>query len=204
MKKFIACAVAIYSCGGLFSQDNKIEAPLPRKSTKAKMATSPKKDIDAIRKDVFMDTYKATKTIKANISVGVDVKEFGELIRKFAVAIEMLPKPKNSKEEDLIKQYGDIIAIYKDSLDIWESRISSTSSTTPRGFIPILGFKKGFAHGSIPDLIKKYKFEDLVKDKIWSSGEIDPLFSNFDAETAVQRLWQEAKGMVENANSVIE
>ena len=168
------------------------------------MATSPKKDIDAIRKDVFMDTYKATKTIKANISVGVDVKEFGELIRKFAVAIEMLPKPKNSKEEDLIKQYGDIIAIYKDSLDIWESRISSTSSTTPRGFIPILGFKKGFAHGSIPDLIKKYKFEDLVKDKIWSSGEIDPLFSNFDAETAVQRLWQEAKGMVENANSVIE
>jgi hypothetical protein len=68
----------------------------------------------------FSDLHRAAKELQASTSVGVNYQQFGELVRRFVLELELAaPRANEEKERALISSFGAAASNYRDSLTAW-------------------------------------------------------------------------------------
>ena len=82
-----------------------------------------------IDKKKFKDLYRATVAIKASTEVGVNVMDFGALIRNLNTELIMIEdnvdSGSNNQEKELASQFRKVFVLYNQSFSAWKTQIES-------------------------------------------------------------------------------
>ena len=125
-------------------------------------------------KGKFERVHLAAQEVKNAIIAGASHEQFGELLKKLSAEISAIEgTEKIGKEEELLKGYRDLLAIYRDGYLLWKYR----NEFTRYGFVP-----KGsiYVGQDVEPVAEKYRIptEDHVYEptrKAWKSISEDSI-----------------------------
>ncbi len=144
----------------------------------------------------FEKLYQSAKAIEGSVSVGVNYQKFGELLQNFATEISIAKeKTKSEEEKELLKTYLEILDTYKDSLRLWDDKISFTCAT----FYPLpCPIPNGYIYIDKSDpVLKKYEF--TISENPNAIGSFTCCYIQ---EDSIQKIWSKAHEKLEKANKL--
>jgi hypothetical protein len=154
----------------------------------------------SVNKTKFKDVQRAATSVKAALSVGVTYREFAPLLQQFETELELLSKPKSSKEANLVDSYAKSLYLYEASYEVWGKKIKNATDDhdwLPDGCILVM---PGIQTTTVV-LAKKYDVEIQPilgrAPAIWKDGK----WGYIDADQLMQRIWEDADSLVAKANA---
>lgn len=144
----------------------------------------------------FEKLYQSAKAIEGSVSVGVNFQKFGELLQHFATEISIASeKAKSEEEKELLKTYLEILDIYKDSLRLWNFKISISCAT----FYPVpCPIPSGYIYIDKDDpILKKYEFT-ISKNP----NAVGSFTCCYLQEDSIPKIWSKAHEKLEKANNL--
>ena len=111
------------------------------------------------RPEVFEPVYRVATELRSAQEVGMNRRQFGELLERLATELSLArDKAESPKERQVIEGYAEVLQIYKDAASIWDVKIS------------------------VPEL--KMIADERVKIEV-SAGSTDSIMQNFHFQTAL-------------------
>jgi hypothetical protein len=111
---------------GVMGSGAQTKKPTPQKTTSTAVAP-----LDSQK---YHDVRKAAMQVKSALSVGTSYREFGPLVQNLQTEIEMLAKPKSSRDTKVVNEFHTVLDLYKGSLDAWKKKLEN-GSLAPEGGI---------------------------------------------------------------------
>jgi len=133
--RFVAIAALLVCCAGC-RQAPSIKSQTSETQTKTDQPAGK----PAVRKDRYQEARRASKTLEARLSVGTSYAELAEAVAKFALEIDMLPKPTSPTENEITKEFKQALEMYKDTFRLkhaadYEWEIWGPDNICPAGYI---------------------------------------------------------------------
>lgn len=131
----------------------------------------------------FDDIYRNAKTIEGSIAVGIDYKDFQQLLQNLATQILIAKDKINSEEErKLLDSYSGALTMYLDSSELWN--IDMVEYGSYGGQVP-----------KVEAILKKY---GLPTEGI-------EMRANFhkQLEDSLKVIWTKAQDELEKANTIL-
>jgi hypothetical protein len=170
--------------------------------TKKTASSAQKQSSGTLNAAKFKDVQRAATSVKVAVSVGVSYRDFPQLLQKFQTEVELLSKPKNTKETNLLDLYSSSLGLYKASYDVWGETIKDASDHDwlPKGGVLV----EPDLETTTLVLAKKYNIPvrpipsyapDFVKGGKWAY---------VDGDALMQRIWADASDLVDKANARLD
>jgi len=107
----------------------------------------------------FVQAEHFAQEIQRSITAGAEYRQFSQLVNQLSSELTGLKtKAKSEKEKELLKDYSDLLDMYKDGLLLLKYRMEfSSHSFVPKGLI--------YVGQDIEPIVEKYKLE--TKDHIF-------------------------------------
>ena len=114
-------------------------------------------------RDKFGQAEHITQEIQRSITSGAEYQQFSQLVDQLSSEVFVLKtKARSDKERELLKDYSDLLAIYRDGLLLLKYKMEfSKHSFVPRGLI--------YVGQDIEPIVEKYKLE--TKDHIFQATQ---------------------------------
>lgn len=179
----------------------------------------------------FRAVNRASKAMEGAVTTGVSLQKFRDLLQTFATEVAVLEGTSlNSRESECLTLFKASLAIYADSVVIWEAELS----------IPKYGFLLAGRHygltsegtlgeepaenapmlipvyGALATVVANYQLPLVNQDVLERIGEINGVWDRLNAEAAartrkekyivstmLQVLWGKAKSTGDRASSLI-
>lgn len=196
--RFVAIAALLACCAGC-GQTPSVKPQTSERHTKTdQLAEEP-----AVRKGQYQEVRRASKALEARLSVGTSYSVLPELVAKFALEIDMLPKPSSPTEDEITKDFKQALEMYKDAFRLkhaadndWETW--GSADLYPAGYIAVDTSDKT-TFPLLTRLDRNYGIGKLAHHG-GSSGKL--LLINVQAANTL--IWTKANALIDHANAKIE
>jgi hypothetical protein len=141
----------------------------------------------------FSGVHGTARTVNHSLSTGVCYHEFSNQVLHFSHELSLLTGKKLSdREQDLLKKYKDLLAIYEDGLLLWKYKLEGARyHFIPEGVI--------YVGQDVEPVVEKYRFSTeshvyAPTKQVWKSIPGDSLhviWQNADSQLAIIEAFPE-------------
>ena len=143
-------------------------------------------------KKKFENVNHAAHAVRDSVKAGADIQQFGNLLQELSAEISVLKdKVKSEKERELLKDYSDLLAIYRDGLTLWKYK----TEFTQYGFVPKSLIYVG---QDVEPIVEKYrlKTESHIFKPTKQSWKSIP-------ENSIHIIWMNADSQLKIINNIL-
>jgi len=195
----LVAIAALLVCCVCCRQTPSVKSQTSERQTKTDQPT----EKPAIRKDQYQEVRRASKALEARLSVGTSYTVLAELVAKFALEIDMLPKPSSPTEDEITKDFKQALEMYKDAFRLqhaadneWE--IWGSTNIYPAGYIAVdYSDKRSFP--LLTRLNRNYGIGKLAHP-VSSANKLVVI----NVQAANTLIWTKANALIDHANANIE
>ncbi len=143
-------------------------------------------------KKKFENVNHAAQAVRDSVKAGANIRHLDDLLQKLSSEIAALKdRVKSEKEVDLLKDYSNLLAIYRDGLILWKYK----TEFTRYGFVP-----KGLIYvgQDVESIVEKYRLptESHIFKPTKQSWKSIP-------ESSIQIIWMNANSQLKIIDNIL-
>jgi outer membrane murein-binding lipoprotein Lpp len=146
-----------------------------------------------IDKKKFESVNRAARSVKQSLAAGANYERFGDLLQELSAQITALNgKVQRGKEQQLLKEYSELLTIYRDGLILWKYRIeASRYDFIPRGLI--------YVGQDVEPIVEKYR----IPTESHMYGPTHQSWKSIPGDS-IQSIWMNANSQLEKIDALLE
>ncbi len=146
-----------------------------------------------IDKKKFENVDHAARSVKRSLAAGAIYGRFGDLLQELSTEITALNgKVKRGKEQQLLKEYSELLTIYRDGLILWKYRIEATRyDFIPRGLI--------YVGQDVEPIVEKYR----IPTESHTYGPTHQSWKSIPGDS-LQTIWMNANSELEKIEGLLK
>ena len=146
-----------------------------------------------VDKKKFKSIDRAARSVKQSLAAGVNYERFGDLLQELSAQTTALNgKVKRGKEQQLLKEYSELLTIYRDGLTLWKYRTEATHyDFIPRGLI--------YVGQDVEPIVEKYR----IPTESHMYGPTHQSWKSIPGDS-IQSIWINANSQLEKIDALLE